>query len=799
MRFIGADLEVISAYGVGKDDAEKQPNASAFHGREEWLLRWILKRLQSQKEDIPRKTPTAWRLLCHILKAMPVVTAARILQERKFVLILRQTLEEATAAYNNAGKTVSTDTTEEKSGKASKKRKRSGELVASTPTSDHGLGDLLEAIFSVISFIQLSTKHNTTASDDGRGAEFSLEAIRSVLRTSAEEAAKILGLWLSLSALLPSQKRICELVGATWLSHFIEIWELHTPGPEDLTQFSLYASQPLISLLRNVKSGDATTADWVPVLEELVARNIMIPAKAASVDSPESYLMRTLTSVSVIQDSANAPLLFEIAIRTIQPQGTRRWRPEDDTWLHNVFDTLVEAMKPTRFEKNSKAIRKMLQTAIAYKVGLELPVLRFVTSKYALPEGSTNWELLHTVISLDANVFLIPDGENSLLQDVLTRITTASADPTWKDISGPVVSDVVLPLMSESANARDLSGFIRHWYAELIEFEKLRKGNKSSISTFSAWEDDALQTQLSKLFEPSLTLRQITEILDFLEERVEQTPDAVCVILQAIAGSITREDVIDTVQLRLYHLMFDSGRSKKLDSRYKWRSWRILSQTLSWATNSEVDKVAALWNDKARPFKSLARKGGKDGLLKVRDGNTVELEPLETLRTGCALWERAEEWSPLRELAKASMIDFLQCLAQDIKLLLRDLGSQQQLGEEICGSPLNTQYRGVGWMVWSFVQCVFVEFPKTLELGLELPDDMFREMLQNVFWIASASVPGVAFDGSNKWLRINPDAFPDLWVSALLNPVVQNNEALIGMSKRVYSHISMANYHRTND
>jgi nucleolar pre-ribosomal-associated protein 2 len=67
-------------------------------------------------------------------------------------------------------------------------------------------------------------------------------------------------------------------------------------------------------------------------------------------------------------------------------------------------------------------------------------------------------------------------------------------------------------------------------------------------------------------------------------------------------------------------------------------------------------------------------------------------------------------------------------------------------------------------------------------LGLDLPDSLLREILQDVFWIASASLPGVAPSHSKAWLSNNPNAFPDLWISALTNPGVQNNEALIGTS-----------------
>lgn len=69
-------------------------------------------------------------------------------------------------------------------------------------------------------------------------------------------------------------------------------------------------------------------------------------------------------------------------------------------------------------------------------------------------------------------------------------------------------------------------------------------------------------------------------------------------------------------------------------------------------------------------------------------------------------------------------------------------------------------------------------------LGLELKHNLFKDMLQNVFWIASASLPGVAPYGSNAWVSNNSNAFPDLWTSAITSPAVQNNKALIGMSKQ---------------
>ena len=369
----------------------------------------------------------------------------------------------------------------------------------------------------------------------------------------------------------------------------------------------------------------------------------MIPAKAAKAADPESDLLNVLTRVSVIQDSANASLLFNVAIRSLQRTGLQRRRPQDNAWIQTVFIVLKDAMPPQRAEANRKAIQRMLESAIVHVVAFDLPLLRSVVLEYALSEGVTDWELLSTIIKLDANTFLILGEEKDLLKEVLGRITAAAIEPTWAGIYGEVVHNVTIPLMKEFAKARDLSGFIRHWYAQLVRFEKLRKDARLfSMPLFSAWEDDTLQLELSKLLEPSLTVQQIDQLLDWLSSEVKTNPDIVCVILEAIGGSITREDVIDDVGLRLYDIMFDDGTSNELNGRYHWRSWRILSRMMVWIEDDEREELSKHWLENKKPFDTLAAKGGSNGLLEMVAGNTAELEILEVLRFLCAAWSSAE-------------------------------------------------------------------------------------------------------------------------------------------------------------
>ena len=667
---------------------------------------------------ISRRNASSWRLLCYLIQMIPLPNAARILSERKFTNILLQTLKEAQETAGDIEADMKeTETSYEK--KPSKKRKRSGEQVKNSNVPDiRGPNDLLAAIFAAVNCIICSTKTAFVASQEGRSAAFSTEYMRSVIRASAEESAKILGSWLSLTLEILKSWNDQEMIAhSSWVSPFVEIWHAHAAGDVDLVVFSLHCSQPLLSLLRAAKEREnSALVAWMTELEHLVARDIIIPARISKEENVDSDLLNTLTRISVLQDPSNAPILFDVAIRSLQPQGTRRRRPQDNSWLQTVFATVMEAMPPHRKIENGEAIGDMLRSAIVHKVVLELLSLRSITSDYALSPGKEDWGLLATVTKLDANVFLIPNAEEDLLQKLLKSITDASIATSWPEISETVVSKVVVPLMDEFAKARDLSGFIHHWHAQLIHFGKLRKSSRpSSKPVFSAWEDDALQLEMSRLLEPSLTTLQIVQLLDWLSSQVVESPDAVCVILEAIAGSVTREETVDTVGLRLYHIMFGNGTSEKLDGRYMWRSWRIISRTLHWIEAPELEEIARLWEERVEPFDSLCGKIRASGLLEVGDAATAGLEILESLRCVCAAWSAAEKGSKLQALVKSAMLDFLQGSARDMKKFPRDLQSQQELGEEICTSSLNTLYRGTGWTLLSFVQCIFVEYPKALE------------------------------------------------------------------------------------
>lgn len=636
--------------------------------------------------------------------------------------ILRQTLDETLKRTKGKeatdANTILQSSPEQKkqSSKKSKKRKRSPELISDADGTNGGLFPLLESIHATLHFVVQSTSPAAGVSDQETTGSFLAEYMKTATRTSAQESAEILGLWLSLSTELLNTRENSIKDIASWIPPFIEIWQVRAADESGLVLFSLHTTQSLLQLLRAVKRQQLAVPNLKAQLEQLIARNIMIPARSANAEDNHSVMLETLTRIPVIQETDNAPLLFDVAIRSIQSHGSRWRRPQDDAWLQTVFITLHSAFVPQRHEANSKALCSMLRSAIKFKVDLDLPTLSKITSQYALTDDRPDWTLLAELIQLDANIFLIPDAELDLLNKLLTGITKSSLEKDWTDIADQIVLDVCVPLMAEFSKARDLSGFIRHWYAQLVEFEKLRKESRLfSMETFSAWEDDALQGELGKLLEPSLTAQQTTQLLDWLTSEADEHPNAVSVILQAISGSISQEEFVDTVNISLCGIMFKDGRWGKLDVRYSWRCWRIVSQSLQWLMRPHIDELFSLLEEQAKPFKALMSKASSATLLDIYGGNTVSLDGLEMLRCGCALWSSVEIGNQSEGTLRSMMFRFIMLLYRDIKAFPQDLLGDTDLGQTVCGSRQNTLYRDIGWTVWSLVRCIFVEYPKVLE------------------------------------------------------------------------------------
>ena len=624
--------------------------------------------------------------------------------------ILKQSLETVRdLEHQKASDTVidQMSTDHQQVGKNSKKRKRNGEIV--NIESSFNLHDWMDSAYTAVSYLVELTKSIGASGTQAKGHVFSAEYMKTVLRTTAEESAQTLGAWLLLCGRLTKQLPLDDTRVQFELSAFIEVWQHHFAHSEDLVLFSLHCSSSLLSLLHTLSKGDLPSHYQKAQLEQLVACNIIIPAKADFSDDNESDLLGTLTRVCVLQYPANASILFDVAIRSVPSPGSKPRRPHDAAWLQKTFVTFKEAMPSRRSEEQHDAIYRLLQAAITHKVELDPVILRDTITIHGMQDGSTHWGILSKAIELDSTVFMTPDKKEDVLPDLLARITKESTmDAAWSKYKEKVITRTIVPLMKAFAKSRALSDFIRHWYAQLVEVANLRQNStdKSLISD-SAWESHHLQKALGEVFEASFTIKQIQDLLTWLDSKVDENPGSVGALLEAIAGSLTQEAVIDAVGLRLFHTMFNIKAFEGLEDRYKAKCWRILTQTLPQLPNSQLEELALLWKQGATPFDRLT--------LNVHDAileNGMNLAHIEGLRFACAAWLAAPTGSTLEALSKPIVLGILDCLASAKWGL--PIGPEPQkplLTSQIIGNP-TSMHSEDSQRGWSQISAIIVDYPR---------------------------------------------------------------------------------------
>lgn len=611
--FAGIELP-IAASGSCADSDSRNPGrketttaeaGTGYHGRQEYVLRWVVKKWSAdgEKGREARCCREAWTLFSRCVESVPVRSAARIMQERKFGALLRKTVEEGAETATRTQQDNNTGSVGEVSKTQSKKRRRDGSPVSTVSAISQENADLrLEVSEAIAAVVKLSKP------SDGGADGFQAEYMRSVIRLSTDDAAKILQSWLNWNLTLGQSN---HGIVPGWLSSFIEIWSLHVvvAGNEDVKTFSKHCLEPLLHLL----TLDDAKSPWKPQLEQLLARNIIIPARASyeaenetdHENASNATLLKRLAGDVLSRSPRFAPVLFKLAVRCLPPHGIRRRRPGEMAWLQAVFNTCKVSIWDSsesviRLSNTNIALGNLLKSAMDCSVVLDLPLLRSIVSESAFTSKETDWSMVATVIKLDSNVFLISESMDDLLQDLLKRITSATIEDGKRLSQDQLCCDIVVPLMGEFAKARNLSSFVHHWYEQLRVFEEHRLKSKpiqSGIPDPCVWEDDRLQVKMIELMESTLTVQQVGELMEWLEEKISECSSAVYVVADAVAAATMQDETIEAIGGRLNKLPLNRDIYLESDMRYRVRFWNIARRSYEWAFKDyaiEYDDVRKL-------------------------------------------------------------------------------------------------------------------------------------------------------------------------------------------------------------
>ncbi|KAF2658853.1 hypothetical protein K491DRAFT_713106 [Lophiostoma macrostomum CBS 122681] len=307
-------------------------------------------------------------------------------------------------------------------------------------------------------------------------------------------------------------------------------------------------------------SGDAKISRTAPQAEQLASNLEALRAKLLSAAQIQDAGGRIPKPLLRLYDSI--PRLLEMIF-----QNSRSRTPQEKTlgrsWIQSAFRALVECagcsfeLPEFPFTKPSiKALERSLNILILHSIKIDSSVLADVFwfhSGVNVPSGKTRrvqWPVIAALAQLDADLFLIhsrpsdtstgrPSDLAEFLFDQISSMSeadlTASVDDDVTHSTSPyphgelsgrspgnfvVLKSVVVPIMSAFARNRDLLGFVRRWDSQLCRNAPIyRSPVQQSKSTI--WQDTALASEFSNLFEQSLTQTQILSLVRHHIKRVQ--------------------------------------------------------------------------------------------------------------------------------------------------------------------------------------------------------------------------------------------------------------------------------------
>ena len=558
--------------------------------------------------------------------------------------------------------------------KRSRKRKREGTTVIDQPAMVelHGGGYvngglLYEALCGALGqIIQLTEAHFGDAGD------FASEHMRAVLRVSPDEVAKMLGPSMYMLSWIIEQRRTLHENRSNepldpfslFLSPMVALWDLRSGGADDLagqtsnvsskdmpcakaltdrSQQHAFSAQCLMPALHLLLQCEATKHDVLVsttthMLEQLIARYVIIPARAALLEiiHPGKRLnngvvaplmeelfhpLRLECSRELEDDFLHGtrdlstgtlvmiPMTFHLVVRCT-PLDTAKRRTAEMPWLENIFIYLARCASISVFAPTSsppaklslRVLEKMLEIAITSEVYLDASTLERIVSAYSgivsKELSEMNWKLVGLCLKLDPNVFLMPfsstekgkirpAGPGSVfLAPLLAKITSVG----WRTLQEipvlyrTVLSDIVLPLVAAFAQSRGLDRFIEHWQEQLRISED---SQRISIADLTIWEDEELLDLVARLLEPSLTTGQIEKVFHVayvdLEKQFAVNADNVSamawvssVIIECIVDGCTKETVTDKLSSTAQVVYYSSLRIlQEVPYRVTKLRWRL--------------------------------------------------------------------------------------------------------------------------------------------------------------------------------------------------------------------------------
>ncbi len=598
-----------------------------LHSVEETILRWLFKQMvgAGQNAEQVRRYPLTWSILRHVFLKIPPQTLGRVLADRKFTSILRQTLDDLHKSLSqpDISPPRANGYQPSETEKSAKKRKRGGELPSdlSQMQSHQGCVKTAMEIFGAIGSLLAYNDSSVEAGSPEK--RVGAEHIKSLFSSSTEETREITAklLWICDGALTSLEHGICQDQGH-WIGILTTLWSLHLHSKEDTYEFARHLYQPICSIIAKIKGLDASSPlqgsqairnMWLRQLEQFLGAQFVRPVRQRFAVDGSVEILKTALAITASKSFASCIMMWDVAARTPRDPTDAALKLEHASWSQKIFPALLEAIESAEISNRNDAINRLLDTALTTGSIPSTETLRAVCTAHALGSDHTDWVLLSKIVKCDSDVFLMDDA---ILESVLDSIATSPSQ-----VSGQMdetITDVTISLLDAFTRARDLSGFIKQWFKRLSN----SSSQTSKPLELTIWFDVRIRRHLAGILQNALTTTQLLRLLDWLDSQ-PQDDGALLVVLDGICTGMTQEEYIKDVKSRIFTMALQDKSNKKLSPELSILRWRIVGYLASWETSDGINR---LWVEVGA------------GLARVLKANPLpDPETLEAFSCSCQL------------------------------------------------------------------------------------------------------------------------------------------------------------------
>lgn len=742
---------------------------SNFHGREEWALKWLVKKLYTAETGT---SPMAWRLFRCLIERIPVLSAAKILNERKLMLLLRQALE-ATVELKKNG-----DMSEDKSKKpSSKKRRRSGELVEKSKPIITTY-DIAESLYEAVGCLMRIADTTKLLENDSNDAGFAKKYMKTVITTSEEEAAKILAAWFTIT--LNDLETAATLAQKDWVAPFIGIWNARVSTASTATLAFKTCLRPALTLVSHkaLASHKVMPESWCIQVERLVSQCVILPAKTAygKTRDRDTGVLSSFTDEVVAKEPRLSVSLFDIAVRSTTITTNLKTRTHALNWLQAVFKVLMAAIPDEEQVEKNAALAGMLKCCIEESIPLDLGLLQALVADYGFQSKEMDTKLIAAVVDLNPLAFTFSGAKGKeLTEELFKRMTELS--PAFYLDSKLCVFHILEVLMGAFAKSRDLVAFVHGWYDQLVAIAT-RKDAQVSV-----WENGTLYEKIKDVLEQSLTPEQVSELCLWLVTKsdIEEVgPGPALAIADAISGAVRSTNYVLQIGDSLWRLAADNF-SKVASSRWEHRAWNTMAHCFDFAFYLSTTSKSMLEDVQKEDYYFMEPKTANHGGVSLSVVALAWFNFAVSYHTFAAVAVSSAHPNVL--LRQPNMGPSISAVLER-KLTTKRLQKFASFAISANEAEDSAQQISSEATLPFYLETVLSKYPylKTLvsprtqskedaDGESQLPKEIF-----SMFWLASLSPNAPA---KNSWMKANKSFLPEMWKSMLLDDIVLNNKALI--------------------